>query len=160
MARPLPGPRAGAALRLDSQSPPPTSARKYRPVRRILLVNRDPRIIEWLEEPARVLDMELLLAESGDDLERALFDDEPVDLVIACASIMGPSGSYVLAKARARGVGAPFMLVMSFPGESVRVTVSEVSNDTLSSHVVDRQNFLALALSLIAVEPAAGSSAG
>ncbi len=159
MARPTFGPHA-AAQRVDSQYPPPTSVRRSRPVRRILLVNRDPRIIEWLEGPARVLDLEVLLAESGDELESALFAGDPIDLVIACASITGPSGPYVLAKARGRGVAVPFMLVMSFPGESVRVTVSEASHENLSSHVVDRQNFLALALSLVAVETAAGPVAG
>jgi DNA-binding response OmpR family regulator len=117
--------------------------------RRILLAACDTRVLGWLEPSLQGFDVDALVAESGIELERKLFHGGHFDLVVASAQIAGPSGLQVLAKARAQGVQTPFIIVLSFHGEHVRIMVSDVNSSILSSRMVDAQNFVALAMSFV-----------
>ncbi len=119
------------------------------PDHRLLLASHDSRAFVWLEPSLTALNVEVLTAESGGELERTLFQGGPFDLVVASAQIAGPSGLQVLAKARTHGIRTPFIIIMSYHGELVRVMVSDVSNATLSSRMVDMPNFVALAMNFV-----------
>jgi DNA-binding response OmpR family regulator len=118
-------------------------------VHRLLLTAHDSRVLGWLEPSLQALDVDVLVAASGVELERTLFHGGPFDLVVASAQVAGPSGLQVLAKARTQGIRTPFIIIMSFHGDHVRVMVSDVSSATLSSRMVDVQNFVALAMSFV-----------
>jgi len=118
-------------------------------VHRLLLTAHDSRVLGWLEPSLTALEVDLSVVRSGVELERTLFHGGPFDLVVASAQVAGPSGLQVLAKARTQGIRTPFIIVMSFHGDHVRVMVSDVNSATLSSRMVDVQNFVALALSFV-----------
>jgi DNA-binding NtrC family response regulator len=133
-----------------------TSPHPDQPVRRVLLTRQDTRLVGWLETALRASDVELTLVDSGIELERALFGSGPFGLVISSSGLEGPSGLQVLAKARTHGVNTPFIIVMSFHGDFVRVMVSDVRSATLSSRMVDVSNFVSLALSFLRPSSAPG----
>jgi DNA-binding response OmpR family regulator len=116
---------------------------------RLLLTAQDSRVLGWLEPSLAALDVDVSVVASGVELERTLFQGGPFDLVVASAQVAGPSGLQVLAKARTQGIRTPFIIVMSFHGDHVRVMISDVNSATLSSRMVDVQNFVALALGFV-----------
>ncbi len=71
----------------------------------------------------------------------------PIDLVVTSAQITRTSSLQVLARIRGHDIRTPFIIIMSFHGESVHVMVSDGSSITLSSRTVDQANFVALATS-------------
>jgi DNA-binding response OmpR family regulator len=131
-------------------------ARKQ-PVRRIVLTNRDVRVLEWLHRALRASDVDILLAENGVELERALLDGGPFELVVATAWIAGPTGLQVLAKARVRGIRTPFVIVTSLSGDSARLMVSDGGHAAVSSRVVDPEGFVSLVLGLMRPRSKTGS---
>jgi DNA-binding response OmpR family regulator len=93
--------------------------------------------------------VDIMVAENGVELERALLDSGPFDLVVASAWIVGPTGLQVLAKARVRHIRTPFVIVTSLSGDAVRIMVSDGGRAAVSSRVVDPESFVALALGLL-----------
>jgi DNA-binding NtrC family response regulator len=135
-----------------------TSSNLAHPIRRVLLTRQDTRLVGWLETALRASDVDLMLVSSGMELERALFGAGPFDLVISSVGMEAPSGLQVLAKARTHGINTPFIIVMSFHGDFVRVMVSDVRSATLSSRMVDVTNFVSLAMSFLRPSGAPGPS--
>ncbi len=115
----------------------------------ILLGSQDSRVLGWLEPSLRELGVGVLLADTGEELERTILHRSPVDLVVTSAQITGTSALQVLARIRGHERHTPFIIIMSFHGEFVRVMVSDGSNVTLSSRMLDKGNFIALATSFV-----------
>jgi CheY-like chemotaxis protein len=84
-------------------------------------------------------------AGDGDELERVFFKQGPHDLVVCRAVLGARSGLQILAKARARGTRASFIVYSSLDGPWLRVFVSDAQGTVLSSRVVSLEGLAHLA---------------
>lgn len=84
-------------------------------------------------------------AEDGDELERVFFGQGPHDLVVCRAVLGARSGLQILAKARACGTAASFIVYSSLEGPWLRVFVSDAQGTVLSSRVVSLEGLAHLA---------------
>lgn len=84
-------------------------------------------------------------AEDGDELEQVFFKQGPHDLVVCRAVLGARSGLQILAKARARGTRASFIVYSSLDGPWLRVFVSDAQGTVLSSRVVSLEGLAHLA---------------
>jgi CheY-like chemotaxis protein len=117
---------------------------------RIALADGDAKVREWLRQPLSRLTASINEATTGAELEALLEDERPFDLVITSAQLPGGrSGLQVLARLRSSGSTTPFIVVTSIHQESLRVFVSDAEGTVLSSRVVDPQNLVGLAASLM-----------
>jgi CheY-like chemotaxis protein len=140
---------------LSSGRPSGRAPRKVR----IALAEADPKVREWLRQPLARLNAHVSEAESGPTLEALLQDEGPFDLVITDAQLPGGrSGLQVLARLRASGQTTPFIVVTSIQQSMLRVFISDAEGTVLSSRVVDPQNLVALASSLLQRVPPSGES--
>jgi CheY-like chemotaxis protein len=117
---------------------------------RIALADPDTKVRDWLRIPLSRLTANISEAASGPELEGLLRDEGPFDLVITNAQLPGGrSGLQVLARLRSSGSPTPFIVLTSIHNESLRVFVSDAEGTVLSSRVVDPQNLVGLAASLM-----------
>jgi CheY-like chemotaxis protein len=116
---------------------------------RILLAEADEKVRDWLRRPLSRLAGTVSEAGSGPELEALLLEEGPFDLVITNAQLPVQSGLQVLARLRARGETTPFIVVTSIHASLLRVFVSDAEGTVLSSRMVDPQNLVALASSLM-----------
>jgi CheY-like chemotaxis protein len=123
---------------------------------RIVLAESDEKVRDWLRRPLARLTANVREAETGSELEAVLLEDGPFDLVITNAQLPGQSGLQVLARLRARGESTPFIVVTSIHESLLRVFVSDAEGTVLSSRMVDPQNLVALASSLMPRVPPSG----
>lgn len=119
-------------------------------MRRILVANANHSLIPWLEPTIRGLSATLTEVRSTAELEFALREDGPFDLVVTDMRLDGQSGLQIMARARALKVATPFIVVLSVHGQQLRVMVSDSTSETLSSRMVDSQNLAALSRQLVA----------
>jgi DNA-binding response OmpR family regulator len=144
----------------DGSDPMSSGRRSGRAPRnvRIALAEADPQVREWLRRPLSRLTPVLSEAESGPALEALLENEGPFDLAIANAQLPGArSALEVLARLRARGSAIPFIVVTSVHQSMLRIFVSSAEGTVLSSRVVDPQNLVALAESLLPRVPPSGA---
>lgn len=92
---------------------------------------------------------EIAHAANGDDLERLFFSAGPFDLVVCRALLGARSGLQVLAKARAAGRRASFIVYSSLDSAWLRVFVSDAGSTVLSSRVVSLEGLSELALGML-----------
>lgn len=123
---------------------------------RIVLAEADEKIRDWLRRPLARLTGNVREATTGVELEALLREDGPFDLVITSSQLPGQSGLQVLARLRARGESTPFIVVTSIHESLMRVFVSDAEGTVLSSRMVDPQNLVALASSLMPRNPPSG----
>jgi CheY-like chemotaxis protein len=117
---------------------------------RIALADADANVRDWLRLPLSRLTANISEAASGPELEALLQEEGPFDLVITSAQLPGGrSGLQVLARLRSSGSTTPFIVLTSIHRESLRVFVSDAEGTVLSSRVVDPQNLVGLAASLM-----------
>jgi CheY-like chemotaxis protein len=88
-------------------------------------------------------------ASDGDELERVFFQQGPHDLVVCRALLGARSGLQILAKARATGTPASFIVYSSLEGPWLRVFVSDAQGTVLSSRVVALEGLPHLALGML-----------
>jgi len=81
----------------------------------------------------------------GDDLERQFFEEGPYDLVVSRALLGARSALQVVARARALGRRASFIVYSSLDGPCLRVFVSDSEGTVLSSRVVSLDGLAHLA---------------
>ncbi|HVW27177.1 MAG TPA: hypothetical protein VHC69_17545 [Polyangiaceae bacterium] len=81
----------------------------------------------------------------GDDLERQFFEEGPYDLVVSRALLGARSALQVVARARALGRRASFIVYSSLDGPWLRVFVSDSEGTVLSSRVVSLDGLAHLA---------------
>jgi DNA-binding response OmpR family regulator len=115
---------------------------------RVALADHDAEVRGWLSKTLTRL-ADVVEAEHGIELERTLRDAGPFDLVVTRANLPVQTGLSVLARCRAGGDATPFVVITSVQRKSLTVFVSDAEGTVLSSRVVDSDNLLALALSLI-----------
>jgi DNA-binding response OmpR family regulator len=117
---------------------------------RIVLAEADEKVRDWLRRPLSRLTVNVREATTGPELEALLREEGPFDLVITNAQLPGgQSGLQVLARLRARGEVTPFIVVTSIHESLLRVFVSDAEGTVLSSRMVDPNNLVALASSLM-----------
>jgi CheY-like chemotaxis protein len=83
--------------------------------------------------------------EDGDELERLFFEKGPYDLVVCRALLGARSALQVVARARALGRRASFIVYSSLDGPWLRVFVSDSEGTVLSSRVVSLEGLAHLA---------------
>jgi CheY-like chemotaxis protein len=83
--------------------------------------------------------------EEGDALERTFFEEGPYDLVVCRALLGARSALQVVARARALGRRASFIVYSSLDGPWLRVFVSDSEGTVLSSRVVSLDGLAHLA---------------
>ena len=83
--------------------------------------------------------------EEGDELERLFFEEGPFDLVVCRALLGARSALQVVARARALGRRASFIVYSSLDGPWLRVFVSDSEGTVLSSRVVSLEGLAHLA---------------
>jgi DNA-binding response OmpR family regulator len=123
---------------------------------RIVLAEADEKVRDWLRRPLARLTGNVREATTGPELEALLREEGPFDLVITNAQLPGQSGLQVLARLRARGEVTPFIVVTSIHESLLRVFVSDAEGTVLSSRMVDPNNLVALASSLMPRMPPSG----
>ena len=123
---------------------------------RIVLAEADEKVRDWLRRPLSRLTANVREAITGQELEALLREEGPFDLVITNAQLPGQSGLQVLARLRARGEATPFIVVTSIHESLLRVFVSDAEGTVLSSRMVDPQNLVAMATSLMPRVPPSG----
>ena len=116
---------------------------------RIIIAEPDATTRDWLRPALVALAAQIHEVGDGNELERSLEQNGPFDLVITSAQLPMQSGLQVLARARSRGVMTPFVVMTSVHEDLLRVFVSDAEGTVLSSRMVDRDNLLSLAMSLI-----------
>lgn len=131
-------------------------------MRRILVADPNAELVPWVSAVAQALAATATVVQTGDQLEAALFENGPFDLVLTHAQLGGRSGLQVLARVRSVKETVPFVVVMSVHGPLLRVMVSDASAQTLSSRMLDRNNLAALARVLVkdSFRPAGCDGAG
>jgi DNA-binding response OmpR family regulator len=118
-------------------------------MRRILVADPDSNLSSWVDAIIQALSASATLVYTSEQLETALLEQGPFDLVLTHAQLSGRSGLQVLARVRALKESVPFIVVLSIHGSLLRVMVSDTSAQTLSSRMLDRQNLAALARVLV-----------
>jgi CheY-like chemotaxis protein len=83
--------------------------------------------------------------DEGNDLERLFFEEGPFDLVVCRALLGARSALQVVARARALGRRASFIVYSSLDGPWLRVFVSDSEGTVLSSRVVSLDGLAHLA---------------
>jgi CheY-like chemotaxis protein len=83
--------------------------------------------------------------QEGDELERLFFDKGPYDLVVSRALLGARSALQVVARARALGRRASFIVYSSLDGPWLRVFISDSEGTVLSSRVVSLEGLAHLA---------------
>jgi CheY-like chemotaxis protein len=126
---------------------PHSGVRSAGPVR-LLIADRDAGVRRQLRELFAHLEANVDEVTGGDALDLAL-QKGSYDLVLTAAQLSGPSGLQVLARARSRGMKAPFVVITAKHDLLLRVMVSESEGAVLSSRVVDLTNFGILATELV-----------
>ncbi len=116
---------------------------------KIAIAEADAKMRAWLGPVLLPLGADLHEARDGHELEALLERKGPFDLVITSSQLPAQSGLSVLARARARGVSTPFVVVTSIHQFLLRVYVSDAEGTVLSSRVVDGDNLRTLASNLI-----------
>jgi CheY-like chemotaxis protein len=116
---------------------------------KIAIAEADANMRAWLGPVLEPLGARLHEAKDGSELESLLEREGPFDLVITSSQLPQQSGLQVLARARARGVVTPFVVVTSIHQFLLRVFVSDAEGTVLSSRVVDGDNLRTLASNLI-----------
>ena len=127
--------------------PPSRPSVTQRP--QVLLADNGFEQCEWLCPALTTTGAEVRLVSSGNELEEALQHSGPFDLVVTPANLADHTGLRVLARMRAVGVRAPFIIVLSGRRSMLRVMVSEVTGEPLSNRVVDEANLVALSSALM-----------
>ncbi len=89
--------------------------------------------------------------DEGDALERTFFEEGPYDLVVCRALLGARSALQVVARARALGRRASFIVYSSLDGPWLRVFVSDSEGTVLSSRVVSLDGMAHLAEGMLEV---------
>jgi DNA-binding response OmpR family regulator len=131
----------------DETIPPPASKPQSR--RRVLLGCDAAGTYEWLASELSRTGADVTIARSGLEVERALEQDGPYQLVITSAHLPDKTGLGVLAHARSLRIETPFLVVVSGQRPMVRIMVSNGTGDVLSSRVVNGANLVALSTQLM-----------
>ena len=118
-------------------------------MRRILIADPNAELIPWIEAVIEALAATATVVNDGRQLEAALIERGPFDLVITHAQLGGRSGLQVLARVRSLRLMVPFVVVTSIHGPLLRTMVSDSATQTLSSRMLDQQNLAALARVLV-----------
>ena len=112
----------------------------------VLLADTSLEARELIEKSLATLRPDVVThAESGDELDRLFFHQGPFDLVVCRALLGARSGLQVVARARAAGRRASFIIYSSLEGPWLRVFVSDAQGTVLSSRVVSLDGLAGLA---------------
>jgi CheY-like chemotaxis protein len=112
----------------------------------VLLADTSPDARTLLEEALAPLGPQSIThVGEGDDLERLFFEEGPYDLVVSRALLGARSALQVVARARALGRRASFIVYSSLDGPWLRVFVSDSEGTVLSSRVVSLDGLAHLA---------------
>ena len=88
-------------------------------------------------------------ATDGSQLDHLLSHEGPYDLVISQAALPGSRGLDVLAKARERGDGTPFILIQSLHHNFVRITMGGGPHSIVSTRLVNTVALLDLVRQIV-----------
>jgi CheY-like chemotaxis protein len=125
---------------------PRTPIRAVPPACSVLVADTSSEARALLEQAlAPIAPRVVVHASDGDELERVFFKEGPHDLVVCRAVLGARSGLQILAKARAAGRTASFIVYSSLDGPWLRVFVSDAQGTVLSSRVVSLEGLAHLA---------------
>lgn len=112
---------------------------------RIALADDDIEMRQWLRAVLTPLGADIEEAADGSDLLHLLAAAEKrrFDLVITDVYMPTPSGTSVVAMARAAGFMTPFIVITSYPSEHIRRVVGRLRQTTLLVKPLERDEFLA-----------------
>lgn len=107
----------------------------------VLLADPDPAVRGWIQ-PALSLRCgpRIQWVSSVTSLERALLGGECVSLVVANAKLGAESSLRTLARVRSQGCSVPWIVYTAFAENLMRILLSDVNGEVLSSRVVDLAN--------------------
>jgi DNA-binding response OmpR family regulator len=131
----------------DETLRPPASG--LQPRSRVLLGCDAAGTYEWLASELARRGAEVTVARTGFDVEQALENDGPFELVITSSHLPDKTGLGVLAHARSVRIETPFLVIVSGQRPMVRIMVSDGTGDVLSSRVVNGANLVALSTQLM-----------
>jgi DNA-binding response OmpR family regulator len=133
----------------DETLRPPAPTSRPQPRKRVLLGCDRAGTYEWLASELVRRGAEVTIARSGIDVEKALENSGPYQLVITSAHLPDKTGLGVLAHARSLRIETPFLVIVSGQRPMVRIMVSDGTGDVLSSRVVNGANLVALSAQLM-----------
>lgn len=129
----------------------PSSGVARRP--RVIIADHDPRGCAILKPALGHIGAEIVELTNGTELEHALEGEIPYDLVIVSSRLRVRSGLEVLTRARARGDKTPFIVVTSIHQNLLQVQINDGGSAVLASRVVDADNLIVLAATLVRKAP-------
>jgi CheY-like chemotaxis protein len=93
---------------------------------RLLIADDDPEMRAWLRAVLDHRGREMVEAESGAELVRALAEQGPFDLVVTDVRMSWASGIQALTMARTAGYQTPFVVITAHADDGVRRSADEL----------------------------------
>jgi CheY-like chemotaxis protein len=118
--------------------------------KRFLIVDDDQEMRRWLRASLEPLGIVVDEAESGCETLRRLSEGGPFDLVITDERMPAPNGLEVIARARARGLSMPFVVVTGFSDEDLRLRAAQLAQTIVIDKPFEVRDLIALARALLA----------
>lgn len=93
---------------------------------RLLVVDDDSAMRQWLKELLGIAGASLREAASGLEALTLLANENPFDLVVTDVCMPTPSGVQLVAMARTAGYTVPFLIMTAFPSDKIMTTVNGI----------------------------------